>query len=196
MSFYAISTLTAKLSIPSPCHNFYPLFYPLFILLFLSLVSTPFQLLVCAIWLLWFILILISYAICLCLFLMLFVCAWLGWPLSITYHILECIIDCFVSLRYPSGSDCKHPSLTCLLGLTFFDDVKRGKIGMTMVILVWLGLNWFLQKFSLFWLHCFGTNLCFPFMSIWSFGLSSLKMGNLLNPSLYNVRFWWEQTQM
>ena len=34
---YVISTLTAKLSIPPPCHSF----YLLFILLFLSLVSTP-----------------------------------------------------------------------------------------------------------------------------------------------------------
>jgi len=41
MRFYAISILTAKLSIPSPCHSFYPLFCPLFILLFLSLASTP-----------------------------------------------------------------------------------------------------------------------------------------------------------
>ena len=73
------------------------------------------ELLGCAIWLLRFILILVGYAICLCLFLMLFVSAWLGWPISLTYHILECIAGYFSSLYYPSGGDCKHLDLPCLL---------------------------------------------------------------------------------
>ena len=53
----------------------------------------------------------------------------------------------------------------------FFDDAKRGKIGMTMVVLVWLGLSWFLKKdFSSMALDYFGTNLFLPFhvnMVIW-----------------------------
>ena len=73
-------------------------------------------------------------------------------------------------LHYPSGGDCKHPEFLCLACPTFFDDAKRGKIGMTVVVLVWLGLSSFLKNFSLLWLDYFGTNLFLPFnvnMVIW-----------------------------
>ena len=96
------------------------------------------------------------FALLLYLLVRLLVCAWLRWLISLTYQYLSVSqVIVFSFLRYPSGGDCKHPGLPCLLWLPFFDDAKRGKIDMTMIILVWLGLSWFLQNFSpltwLFW---------------------------------------------
>jgi len=108
-----------------------------------------FELLSCAIWLLWFMLVLVGYAICLCLFLILLVCAWLGWPIPLTYYILECIAGCLFFPPLPKWWWWQTPWFLFLLLLIYFDDAKRGKIGMTMVVLVWLGLTWFLWNFSL-----------------------------------------------
>ena len=90
----AIFAVTAKLSIPSPWNNFCSLFCTLFSPLFFN---NCFALSDCAFWLImvyanlgW----LCSHTIPLLVFLF-FVCAWLGWPISLTYHILECIAGCF-----------------------------------------------------------------------------------------------------
>jgi len=50
--------------------------------------------------------------------------------ISLMYCILECIAGCFQ--HYPSGGDCIHSVFLCLACRPFFDDVKRGKMGMNL----------------------------------------------------------------
>ena len=89
----------------------------------------------------------------------------------INVPILECIAGCwFSSLHYPSGGDCNHPGLPCLFWLPFFGDAKRGKIGMTMIILIRLGLSWLFTILSLLWLDLVWHSLIYVFyvnMVIW-----------------------------
>ena len=138
----------------------------------------------------WFMLIMVGYAfmLYLCLVLLLFVCAWLGWPISLMYHILECIAGFFP--HYPSGGNCKCPILPCVIWPPFFDGAKRGKMSMTLFGLVCLVLSWLLKFF--FFHSCVawmvGTNL---FLSLYGqYGhmvCHHQKGGKLLIPSLYKV---------
>jgi len=100
----------------------------------------------------------LSWLIRFALFKLLFVCAWLGWPISLTYQYLS-VSQVVVFLRSITQVVLIANTLVYHVALLpLFDHAKRRKIGITMVILVWLGLSWFLQNFSLLWLDCFGTN--------------------------------------
>jgi len=68
-------------------------------------------------------------ALLLCLLVLSLVCAWLGWPISLTYQYLSVSqVVIFSSLHYPSGGNCKHPGLSCLFWLSFSMMPKGGRL--------------------------------------------------------------------
>ena len=141
--------------------------------------------------------------------LVLVVCAWLGWPISLPYCVLKCIAGCFP--HYLSGGDCIHLASIFSLCPPFFDDIKRGKMGMTLFGVVCLVLSWLLKFFlmgmTLFGVVClvlswllkfffyscvawmFDTNIFLPFMVNMVIWFVVMQKGEVINPSF--VRFWW-----
>ena len=147
---------------------------------------------------LWLFCFMVSYALLLCLtcFMLLVICTWFGWPISLTDRVLECIADCFFSIIQEVVIANTLIFLVCS-NHHLFDVAKRGKIRMTMLVCVIPWISW--PSWKNFLCYCLflcdlypGTNgWLFSYdWSIWSFGLSSSKTGNLLNPSLYVIRFW------
>ena len=173
MSFYAISTLTTKLFIPSPCHSFYPLLCPLFILLFLSLVSTPvWTTCLCNLkagvypnpgWLCYMPL-LVSDVICLCVTRMANI---INVPYTWVYHRLSFL----PSIIHVVGI--AKPWFTMFALTVLFRWCQKGEDRHDHG---YFGLTWFeltSSKFSLLWLDCLALTYVCLSMSICSFGLSS-----------------------
>ena len=134
----AITTLTAQLSSPPSWTYFCPMFPALFYFLFLLLFScfqqlffhylvVPFDWQRFILTLGW---LLVNTVPCLSSCCYLFV-----HESDDQYHYYTTYlsVSLVVFLHYPSGGDCKQPASLCLIWPPFFDDVKRGKMGMTMV---------------------------------------------------------------
>jgi len=86
--------------------------------------------------------------------------------------------------HYTKGGDCKHPILLVFSKQSLFDDAKRGKIRMTMHVLIIPCIS---QPSCYFLFACVKVIVSIPVLlkrSIWSFDLSSSKRKNLLNLSL------------
>jgi len=122
----------------------------------------------------------------------LLVCAWPGWPISLLYHMFECItvisyITAFVVIA--STLDWE-----LLIYLPFFDDVKRGKMSMTQVLTGLPSSSWPLTPASFFCVTCInfdfvhsGSSLSCPANDLWSFGLPSSKRGKLLTQLIHKA---------
>jgi len=72
-------------------------------------------------------------------FLLVSICVWRGWPISLPYHILECIAGCFPSITQEVliPTPCFN-----LFYSSLFDDANRGKIRMTLFVFLRLWLSW------------------------------------------------------
>jgi len=79
--------------------------------------------------------------LCLACFSFFVICAWLGWPMSLTYRILECIAGWFFTIIQEVVIANTLFSLVCS-NHPLFDDAKRGKIRMIMFVCVIPWMSW------------------------------------------------------
>ena len=131
---FTISALPTKLFITPLWNRFCSLFSPLFLPMLPTLFSTT----VFAIWLCfltnnglcW---ILVCYA---CL--LVIPCLCVTRMANIITEPYTWVYRWLFFLHYPSGGDCKHSDSFWFIWLPIFDDAKRGKMCMTMIVLVGL----------------------------------------------------------
>jgi len=92
---------------------------------------------------LWLFYLMDGFALLLCLacLLLLVICAWLGWPISLTYHMLECIV-CWLFTITQVVVIANALFLLVCSNHPLFDDAKRRKIRMTMRVCVIPWISW------------------------------------------------------